>query len=127
VTIRTPNLPPRLLPSTQQKTAALSLTVYASVRLRRPLLLLLLPAAGVAELVPGVLFIDEVHMLDIECFTYLNRCAQQPPAASTPRAVQKALLLCVPAGCARVLACPASCHTSPGDQLDVPGVCVIHQ
>merc|ERR1712196_243077 len=26
---------------------------------------------GVAELVPGVLFIDEVHMLDIECFTYL--------------------------------------------------------
>merc|ERR1712028_22455 len=27
---------------------------------------------GVAELVPGVLFIDEVHMLDIECFTYLN-------------------------------------------------------
>jgi len=28
---------------------------------------------GVAELVPGVLFIDEVHMLDVECFTYLNR------------------------------------------------------
>lgn len=28
---------------------------------------------GLAELVPGVLFIDEVHMLDIECFTYLNR------------------------------------------------------
>merc|ERR1712032_211891 len=28
---------------------------------------------GVAELVPGVLFIDEVHMLDLECFTYLNR------------------------------------------------------
>merc|ERR1712188_76639 len=28
---------------------------------------------GVAELVPGVLFIDEVHMLDIECFTYLDR------------------------------------------------------
>lgn len=28
---------------------------------------------GVAELVPGVLFIDEVHMLDIECFTYLNK------------------------------------------------------
>ena len=25
---------------------------------------------GIAELVPGVLFIDEVHMLDIECFTY---------------------------------------------------------
>ena len=28
---------------------------------------------GVAELVPGVLFIDEVHMLDMECFTFLNR------------------------------------------------------
>ncbi|KAF8731072.1 hypothetical protein AX14_005239 [Amanita brunnescens Koide BX004] len=27
---------------------------------------------GVAEVVPGVVFIDEVHMLDIECFTYLN-------------------------------------------------------
>ncbi|XP_003391548.3 PREDICTED: ruvB-like 1 [Amphimedon queenslandica] len=27
---------------------------------------------GVAELIPGVLFIDEVHMLDIECFTYLH-------------------------------------------------------
>ena len=26
---------------------------------------------GIAELVPGVLFIDEVHMLDIQCFTYL--------------------------------------------------------
>lgn len=31
---------------------------------------------GVAELVPGVLFIDEVHMLDIECFTYLNRALE---------------------------------------------------
>jgi hypothetical protein len=41
----------------------------------QPLLLVLLLPPGVAELVPGVLFIDEVHMLDIECFTYLNRCA----------------------------------------------------
>ncbi len=31
---------------------------------------------GVAELVPGVLFIDEVHMLDIECFAYLNRALE---------------------------------------------------
>lgn len=31
---------------------------------------------GVAELVPGVLFIDEVHMLDMECFTYLNRALE---------------------------------------------------
>ncbi|CAH7681638.1 TIP49 C-terminus-domain-containing protein [Phakopsora pachyrhizi] len=31
---------------------------------------------GIAELVPGVLFIDEVHMLDIESFTYLNRALE---------------------------------------------------
>jgi hypothetical protein len=28
---------------------------------------------GKAEIVPGVIFIDEVHMLDIECFSFLNR------------------------------------------------------
>lgn len=31
---------------------------------------------GIAELVPGVLFIDEVHMLDLECFTYLHRALE---------------------------------------------------
>ncbi|CAA2970766.1 ruvB 1 [Olea europaea subsp. europaea] len=31
---------------------------------------------GVAELVPGVLFIDEVHMLDMECFSYSNRALE---------------------------------------------------
>ncbi|EAZ63667.2 RUVB-like protein [Scheffersomyces stipitis CBS 6054] len=31
---------------------------------------------GVAELIPGVLFIDEVNMLDIEVFTYLNRALE---------------------------------------------------
>lgn len=31
---------------------------------------------GIAELIPGVLFIDEVNMLDIECFTYLNRALE---------------------------------------------------
>merc|ERR1719199_672537 len=31
---------------------------------------------GKAEVVPGVLFIDEVHMLDIECFSYLNRALE---------------------------------------------------
>ncbi len=31
---------------------------------------------GIAELVPGVLFIDEVHMLDIECFAYLNKALE---------------------------------------------------
>jgi RuvB-like protein 2 len=31
---------------------------------------------GKAELIPGVLFIDEVHMLDIECFSFLNRALE---------------------------------------------------
>jgi len=29
-----------------------------------------------AQIVPGVLFIDEVHMLDIECFSFLNRALE---------------------------------------------------
>ena len=32
--------------------------------------------SGKAELVPGVLFVDEVHMLDIECFSFLNRALE---------------------------------------------------
>ena len=28
---------------------------------------------GKADIIPGVLFIDEVHMLDIECFSFINR------------------------------------------------------
>lgn len=32
---------------------------------------------GKASIVPGVLFIDEVHMLDMECFSYLNRALEQ--------------------------------------------------
>ncbi|KAL8739476.1 MAG: hypothetical protein Q9190_007724 [Brigantiaea leucoxantha] len=32
---------------------------------------------GKAEIVPGVLFIDEVHMLDIECFSYINRALEE--------------------------------------------------
>ena len=35
---------------------------------------------GKAELVPGVLFIDEVHMLDIECFSFLNRALESEQA-----------------------------------------------
>merc|ERR1719331_46713 len=31
---------------------------------------------GKAEIVPGVLFVDEVHMLDIECFSFLNRALE---------------------------------------------------
>ncbi|CAH1132760.1 unnamed protein product [Ceutorhynchus assimilis] len=35
---------------------------------------------GKAEIVPGVLFIDEVHMLDIECFSFLNRALENEMA-----------------------------------------------
>ena len=31
---------------------------------------------GKAEIVPGVLFIDEVHMLDLECFSFLNNALE---------------------------------------------------
>src|SRR6185312_13665368 len=31
---------------------------------------------GKADVAPGVLFIDEVHMLDIECFSFLNRALE---------------------------------------------------
>ncbi|XP_014285431.1 ruvB-like 2 isoform X2 [Halyomorpha halys] len=35
---------------------------------------------GKAEISPGVLFIDEVHMLDIECFSFLNRALEDEMA-----------------------------------------------
>jgi len=31
---------------------------------------------GKADIIPGVLFIDEVHMLDIECFSFINRAIE---------------------------------------------------
>lgn len=46
---------------------------------------------GVAELVPGVLFIDEVHMLDIECFTYLNRALESSLAPIVVLATNRGL------------------------------------
>ena len=38
---------------------------------------------GIAELVPGVLFIDEVHMLDIECFTYVRSSSSSSSSSSS--------------------------------------------
>jgi len=35
---------------------------------------------GKAEIAPGVLFIDEVHMLDMECFSFLNRAMEDDMA-----------------------------------------------
>merc|ERR1719433_924556 len=37
-------------------------------------------AGDTGEIVPGVLFIDEVHMLDIECFSFLNRALESESA-----------------------------------------------
>jgi DNA helicase TIP49 (TBP-interacting protein) len=56
-----------------------SLPIHKSLRngcLTRPQVVNRYIDQGIAELVPGVLFIDEVHMLDIECFTYLNRALE---------------------------------------------------
>jgi len=48
---------------------------------------------GRATITPGVLFIDEVHMLDIECFAFLNRALEDPMApiliVATNRGVTK--------------------------------------
>lgn len=48
---------------------------------------------GKATIVPGVLFIDEVHMLDIECFSWLNRALESDLApiliVATNRGVTK--------------------------------------
>ena len=44
---------------------------------------------GVAEVVPGVVFIDEVHMLDIECFTYLNKLLESPMAPTVVLATNR--------------------------------------
>ena len=38
---------------------------------------------GKAEIVPGVLFIDEVHMLDIECFLVHKPCARSGVGANS--------------------------------------------
>ncbi|CAM6103534.1 unnamed protein product [Calypogeia fissa] len=35
---------------------------------------------GKADIIPGVLFIDEVHMLEIECFSFLNRALENEMA-----------------------------------------------
>ena len=66
---------------------------------------------GVAELVPGVLFIDEVHMLDIECFTYLNRALESSLAPIVVLATNRGM--CTIRGTDLV-----SAHGVPIDLLD---------
>ncbi|UYV78856.1 RUVBL1 [Cordylochernes scorpioides] len=61
---------------------------------------------GIAELVPGVLFIDEVHMLDMECFTYLHRALES--------AIAPIVVLATNRGCCTV-------RYSPSVYTDCPG------
>lgn len=67
---------------------------------------------GIAELVPGVLFIDEVHMLDIECFTYLNRALESSLSPIVVFATNRGM--CAIRGTEDVL----SPHGIPVDLLD---------
>ena len=66
---------------------------------------------GVAELVPGVLFIDEVHMLDIECFTFLNRALESTLAPIVILATNRGM--CTIRGTDMI-----SAHGIPADLLD---------
>ncbi|PJF18008.1 RuvB-like helicase [Paramicrosporidium saccamoebae] len=48
---------------------------------------------GTAELVPGVLFIDEAHILDMECFTFLNRAIESSLAPIVVLATNRGMSL----------------------------------
>ena len=65
---------------------------------------------GVAELVPGVLFVDEVHMLDMECFTYLNRALESALAPIVVFATNRGI--CQVRSAARSASC-SSVHCHP--------------
>jgi len=67
---------------------------------------------GVAEIVPGVVFIDEVHMLDIECFTYLNILLESPMAPTVVLATNRGTSLV--RGTTDII----SPHGVPSDLLD---------
>jgi len=67
---------------------------------------------GVAELVPGVLFIDEVHMLDLECFTFLHRALESTVSPIVVLATNRGK--CAVRGSNGVV----SSHGIPSDLLD---------
>ena len=46
---------------------------------------------GRAEIVPGVLFIDEVHMLDLECFAFINRAIESETAPVVIMAINRGI------------------------------------
>jgi len=64
---------------------------------------------GKAEIAPGVLFIDEVHMLDIECFSFLNRAMEDDMAPILVMATNRG-----------ITTIRGTCYTSPhGLPLDL--------
>jgi len=66
---------------------------------------------GRATIVPGVLFIDEVHMLDIECFSWLNRALESD--------LSPVLIVATNRGIAKIRGTPyKSPHGLPLDLLD---------
>ncbi|WP_088334962.1 MULTISPECIES: RuvB-like helicase [unclassified Methanopyrus] len=66
---------------------------------------------GEASLVPGVLFIDEAHMLDIEAFAFLNRSLEEEIAPILVMATNRAM--------AKVRGTDEEApHGIPGDLLD---------
>lgn len=66
---------------------------------------------GRAELIPGVLFIDEVHMLDGECFAFLNRALESP--------LSPVVVLATNRGCVKVRGTDeVSAHGIPMDVMD---------
>ena len=50
---------------------------------------------GKADIVPGVLFIDEVHMLDVECFSFLNRALESDISPVLIMATNRGITRCV--------------------------------
>lgn len=68
--------------------------------------------SGTAELVPGVLFIDEAHMLDLECWAFLNRAVES--------SIAPVVILATNRGKCRVRGAEdiESSHGIPQDMLD---------
>ena len=75
---------------------------------------------GKAEIVPGVLFIDEVHMLDIECFSYLNRALEHDMAPVLIMATNRGNMATVVIAAVASSICYSNCYCS---NATVPSVC----
>ncbi|KAI5800242.1 TIP49 C-terminus-domain-containing protein [Peziza echinospora] len=74
---------------------------------------------GKAEIVPGVLFIDEVHMLDTECFSFINRALEDEMAPIVVMATNRAGQTSVRGTAGK----QASVHGLPVDFLDRVVIC----